>query len=158
MARTLTGLERSGTEGVRASSLKRAILRRDPTFNEADYGFRAFGELLRSLEASGAVALRPGGAAGDPEVTLPDRVGGEDEAFALLAEVVAQLQKRSGSPHLSGLKDRMRKRQPDFTEKRFGYATFLQFVKAAQARGIVAMDWDDAAEDYLVRIPTAAAK
>ncbi|MDQ1468195.1 MAG: hypothetical protein QOH10_2610 [Actinomycetota bacterium] len=155
VTRTLTGLERSGTEGVRASSLKRAILRRDPTFNEADYGFRAFGELLRSLEASGAVALRPGGAAGDPEVTLPDRVGGEDEAFTLLAEVVAQNEKRSGPPHLSGLKDRMRKREPDFTEKRFGYATFLQFAKAAQARGIIAMDWDDAAEDYLVRTPEA---
>ncbi|HEY5013537.1 MAG TPA: NYN domain-containing protein [Acidimicrobiia bacterium] len=158
VTRTLTGLERSGTEGARASSLKRAILRRDPTFNEADYGFRAFGELLRSLEASGAVALRPGGAAGDPEVTLPDRVGGEDEAFALLADVVAQLQKRSGRPHLSGLKDRMRKREPEFTEKRFGYATFLQFAKAAQSRGIIAMDWDDADEDYLVRTSDAAAE
>ncbi len=155
VTRTLTGLQRSGTEGVRASTLKRAILRRDPTFNEADHGFRAFGELLRSLESGGVVALRPGGAAGDPEVTLPDRVGGEDEALALLADVVAQLQKRSGSPHLSGLKDRMRKREPDFTEKRFGYATFLQFAKAAQARGIIAMDWDDAAEDYLVRTADA---
>jgi uncharacterized protein (TIGR00288 family) len=158
VTRTLTGLQRSGTEGVRASSLKRAILRRDPTFNEADYGFRAFGELLRSLEASGVVVLRPSGAAGDPEVTLPDRVGGEDEAFALLADVVAQAEKRSGPPHLSGLKDRMRKREPDFTEKRFGYATFLQFAKAAQARGIISMDWDDAAEDYLVRTPEAKAQ
>jgi uncharacterized protein (TIGR00288 family) len=158
VTRTLTGLERSSTEGVRASSLKRAILRRDPTFNEADYGFRAFGELLRSLEASGAVALRPGGAAGDPDVTLPDRVGGEDEALALLADVVSQLQKRSGRPQLSGLKDRMRKREPEFTEKRFGYATFLQFAKAAQARGIIAMDWDDTAEDYLVRAPDVAAE
>jgi uncharacterized protein (TIGR00288 family) len=153
VARTLGGLQRSGTEGVRASALKRAILRRDPTFNEADHGFRAFGELLRSLEASGVVALRPGGAQGDPEVTLPDRVGGEDEAFALLADVVGQLQKRSGSPHLSGLKDRMRKRETDFTEKRFGYSNFLQFAKAANARGIVALEWDDDADDYLVRVP-----
>jgi uncharacterized protein (TIGR00288 family) len=151
VARTLTGLQSSGAEGVRASALKRAILRRDPTFNEADHGFRAFGELLRSLEANGVVALRPGGAQGDPEVTLPDRVGGEDEAFALLADVVGQVQKRSGAPHLSGLKDRMRKREPEFTEKRFGYSNFLQFAKAANARGIVAMEWDDDAEDYSVR-------
>jgi uncharacterized protein (TIGR00288 family) len=153
VARTLSGLQRSGGEGVRASALKRAILRRDPTFNEADHGFRAFGELLRSLEANGVVALRPGGAQGDPEVTLPDRVGGEDEAFALLADVVSQVQKRSAPPHLSGLKDRMRKREADFTEKRFGYSNFLQFAKAANARGIVAMEWDDDADDYLVRIP-----
>jgi uncharacterized protein (TIGR00288 family) len=152
VARTLSGLQRSGTEGVRASALKRAILRRDPTFNEADFGFRAFGELLRSLEERGVVALRPGGAQGDPEVTLPDRVGGEDEAFALLADVVGQVQKRSTPPHLSGLKDRMRKREPDFTEKRFGYSNFLQFARAANARGIVALEWDADAEDYLVRV------
>ena len=30
---------------VLASSLKRALLRKDPTFSESDYGFRAFGEL-----------------------------------------------------------------------------------------------------------------
>jgi hypothetical protein len=104
------------------------------------------------------VALRAGGAPGDPEVTLPDRVGGEDEALALLADVVAQVEKRTGPPHLSGLKDRMRKREPEFTEKRFGYATFLQFAKAAQARGIVAMDWDGEAEDYLVSSPDPAAQ
>ena len=72
VTRTLTGLQRSGAdEGVRASSLKRAILRRDPTFNEADYGFRAFGELLRSLEASGAVALRPGARPAIPRSHFP---------------------------------------------------------------------------------------
>ena len=32
-----------------ASALKRTILRKDPTFSEADYGFRGFGELLRNL-------------------------------------------------------------------------------------------------------------
>ncbi len=153
VTRTLTGLQRSSAEGVRASSLKRAILRRDPTFNEADHGFRAFGELLRSLETGGIVSLRSGTNAGDPEVTLPERVGGEDEAFALLASVVSQVEKRSGPPPLSGLKDRMRKRDADFSEKRFGYSTFLQFAKAAQARGIVQMDWDDDADDYLLHIP-----
>ncbi len=50
VAQTLAGLERTAGGEVRASSLKRALLRKDPTFNEADYGFRAFGELLRHLE------------------------------------------------------------------------------------------------------------
>jgi len=31
---------------VLASTVKRALLRKDPTFSEAEYGFRAFGELL----------------------------------------------------------------------------------------------------------------
>jgi hypothetical protein len=55
--------------------------------------------------------------------------------------------------HLSGLKDEMRKRQPDFSEKRFGYAGFLQFVKAADARGYIDYEWSDEADGYLLTAP-----
>src|SRR5690606_39717825 len=58
---------------VTASTLKRTLLRKDPTFSEADYGFRAFGELLRHLAERNVVELSPGPAAGDPEVSLPER-------------------------------------------------------------------------------------
>ena len=44
IAQTLAGLQRSSGGAVRASSIKRALLRKDPTFSEDDYGFRAFGE------------------------------------------------------------------------------------------------------------------
>ena len=44
----------------------------------------------------------------------------------------------------------LRKRQPDFTEKLFGYAGFLQFCTAARARGFVDMEWDEEADDYLI--------
>ena len=46
IAQTVAGLEQSATGPVLASSVKRALLRKDPTFSEADHGFRAFGELL----------------------------------------------------------------------------------------------------------------
>ena len=54
-------------------------------------------------------------------------------------------------PHLSGLKTQVRKTQPDFSEKRFGYGGFLQFVRAARARGFVEMERDPDADDYIVR-------
>ena len=54
-----------------ASTVKRALLRKDPTFSEADYGFRAFGELLRHLAERNVVELSEGSAKGDPEVSLP---------------------------------------------------------------------------------------
>ena len=57
---------------------------------------------------------------------------------------------RSGPQHLSGLKNKLRRKQPDFSEKRFGYAGFLQFVTAARARGFVDMEWDDDADDYVI--------
>src|SRR5689334_9388936 len=46
VAQTLAGLQRSTDGPVLASRLKRAILRRDPTFAESDHGFRTFTELL----------------------------------------------------------------------------------------------------------------
>src|SRR5689334_3861221 len=46
VARTLAGLQRHTDGPVLASRLKRAILRKDPTFDESDHGFRSFTELL----------------------------------------------------------------------------------------------------------------
>jgi uncharacterized protein (TIGR00288 family) len=151
VTQTLSGLARSASGPVLASTLKRALLRKDPTFSETTYGFRAFSELLRHLEERGLVALSPGPGQGDPEVNLPDEVGDEQAAFALLRSVVERLTAKSGPPNLSGLKTQLRKVQPDFSEKKFGFGGFLQFCKAARARGLIEMDWDDAADDYVLR-------
>ena len=151
VTQTLSGLSRSAGGPVLASMLKRAILRKDPTFSETTYGFRGFSELLRHLEEQGLVALTPGPGQGDPEVSFPTEARDEQAAFALLRSVVDRLGARSGPLHLSGLKTQLRKVEPDFSEKRFGYGGFLQFCKAARARGLIEMDWDEAADDYVVR-------
>ncbi|HEV7524975.1 MAG TPA: NYN domain-containing protein, partial [Acidimicrobiia bacterium] len=151
VTQTLSGLSRSAGGPVLASMLKRAILRKDPTFSETTYGFRGFSELLRHLAERGLVALTPGPGQGDPEVSLPAEVGDEQAAFALLRKVVDQLTAKSGPPHLSGLKTQLRKVDPSFSEKAFGYGGFLQFVKAARSRELIEMEWDDAADDYIVR-------
>jgi uncharacterized LabA/DUF88 family protein len=149
IAQTLAGLERTTNGAVLASSIKRALLRKDPTFSEADYGFRAFGELMRHLADRNVVELTDGPAKGDPEVSLPAH-GGETEAFALLAGVVRDLEERGNPPFLSGLKNQVRKVQPGFSEKKFGYRGFLQFCKAAQTQGLIDLEWDPEAEDYAV--------
>jgi uncharacterized protein (TIGR00288 family) len=150
LTQTLSGLERSGSGPVLASNLKRAIIRKDPTFNEADYGFRAFGELLRHFEGKRVIELTAGPAKGDPEVSFPERSSTEEDAFELLHAVVADLERDSGPPPLSGLKDQLRRRQPGFSEKEFGFGGFLQFCKAARTRGIVSMSWNDDADDYVL--------
>lgn len=150
---TLAGLQRSSGEAVLASSLKRAVLRKDSTFSEADYGFRAFGELLRHLEEQAVIELAEGPARGDPLVQFPANGGEESKAFALLVSVVEDLQKRNGQPSLSGLKNQVRKRDSDFSEKKFGFGGFLQFCKAAVTRGLIELEWDESQSDYLVRIP-----
>ena len=151
VTQTLSGLERSSSGPVLASMLKRTILRKDPTFNEANFGFRGFGELLRNLADRGVVELTEGSAKGDPEVSFPTNADDEDAAFGLLRSTVERLAAKSGPPHLSGLKTQMRKEQADFSEKRFGYGGFLQFAKAARTRGFIEMDRDDDADDYVLR-------
>ena len=151
VTQTLSGLQRSTGGAVLSSSVKRAILRKDPTFSEADHGFRSFGELLRNLEQRDVIELSEGSAKGDPEINFPSTAGGEDQAFELLRTVVGEMESRNGAPILSGLKNRLRKRDPEFSEKTFGYGGFLQFVKAAKARGLVELGWDDDAEDYVVK-------
>ena len=145
VAQTLANLAASTNGAVKASALKRTLLRKDPTFSESDYGFRTFTEFLEFLSERGFVEL-PAGTAGDPEVALP-RQGSVDETFALVREVVSS----AGAPvQLSGLKNRLRKRRPDFSEKALGYRGFLQFCRAAADAGTVSLTWDDDAEDYLV--------
>lgn len=146
VAQTLADLQSSTSGAVTASALKRTLLRKDPTFSESDYGFRTFGEFLRFLADRGFVELATGPSAGDPEVSLPEQ-GDTDAAFALLRTVV---QESNGSAALSGLKNAVRKKRPDFSEKALGFRGFLQFAKAAEAGGAVSLAWDDDADDYLV--------
>ncbi|MGZ8631410.1 MAG: NYN domain-containing protein [Actinomycetota bacterium] len=153
IAQTVAGLERGTGGPVLASSVKRALLRKDPTFSEAEFGFRAFGELLRHLAERNVIELSEGSAKGDPEVSLPSQ-GGETEAFESLRDVVAALQRERGEPPvLSGLKNQVRKSEQGFSEKKFGYRGFLQFCKAAETHGLVALEWDPEAEDYVVSVP-----
>lgn len=159
VTRTLSGLQASSTDGVVLSSnLKRALLRKDPTFAEQDYGFRGFREMLRHLESHKVLVLTEGSAQGDPQVDFASRSTDVDEAFALLRRTVEELMKElGGDPPLSGLKDQVRKRQEGFSEKDFGYSGFLQFCKAAVARGVLQMDWEQDDEEYYLYVPEDAA-
>jgi hypothetical protein len=146
VAQTLADLQSSTSGPVTASALKRTLLRKDATFSESDYGFRTFGEFLRFLADRGFVELATGPSAGDPEVSLPEQ-GDTDAAFVLLRAVV---QESGGSAALSGLKNAVRKKRPDFSEKALGFRGFLQFAKAAETAGTVALAWDDDVDDYLI--------
>ncbi|MEX0836064.1 MAG: hypothetical protein WD010_08235, partial [Nitriliruptor sp.] len=138
-------------------NLKRALLRKDPTFSEQDVGFRGFRELLRHLEGAGVITLTEGSAPGDPEVELPSEGLGEDAAFALLRRTVKELMvELGGDPPLSGLKDQLRKREEGFSEKDLGYSGFLQFCKAAVTKNAVEMDWEEGDGEYYLYVEDEA--
>ena len=148
---TLAGMQGSH-EDVRASTLKRAILRIDPTFSESDHGFRGFTELLRHLADRRVVELV--GGKRDPEVDLVTGDGPAQVAFDLLVSVVVEAggggKGRKKGVAMSGLKTELRRRDEDFSERALGYSGFLQFCRAAAAKDLVTMAWDDNRGDYLL--------
>ncbi|MFF5173587.1 NYN domain-containing protein [Micromonospora sp. NPDC000089] len=152
VAQTVAGLQGSSSGEVTASTLKRTLLRKDPTFSESDYGFRAFGELLRHLAERTVIELTEGPAKGDPEVSLPEH-GDREVAFGLLRTVVQDLAGADGAVALSGLKNQLRRARPDFSEKKLGYRSFLQFCKAAATSGTVELRWSPEVDDYLLSPP-----
>jgi hypothetical protein len=48
----------------------------------------------------------------------------------------------------------VRKVEPGFSEKKFGYGGFLQFCRAAETHGVIGLAWDADTEDYLVTVRT----
>jgi uncharacterized protein (TIGR00288 family) len=154
VAQTVAGLQGSASGTVTASTLKRTLLRKDATFSEADYGFRAFGELLHHLAEQNVVELAEGPAKGDPEVSLPEH-GGREAAFGLLRSVVADLAGDEGAVALSGLKNQLRRVRPEFSEKKLGYRGFLQFCRAAANSGAIDLQWSPDADDYLLTAPAS---
>ncbi|GMQ93585.1 MAG: hypothetical protein BMS9Abin12_1064 [Acidimicrobiia bacterium] len=151
ITRTLSGLQRTADDEVRISQLKRALLRKDSTFAESDYGFRSFSELLRNLAEREKVQLDASSRTGDPVVSFPEDGRGEGEAFELLVATIKAM-KSSDPVALSGLKDEMRKADPNFSEKQYGYGGFLQFVKAASTKGVVEIDFDADSGAYSVSL------
>ncbi|MCG5463201.1 PIN domain-containing protein [Micromonospora sp. NPDC053740] len=153
VAQSVAGLQGSANGEVTASRLKRTLLRKDPTFSESDYGFRTFGELLRHLAERNVIELAEGPAKGDPEVSLPEH-GDREVAFGLLRGVVADLGSGGNPVALSGLKNQVRRARPDFSEKKLGYRSFLQFCKAAATAGVLELRWSPEADDYLLTTQT----
>ncbi len=149
VAQTVAGLARTTNGPVTASALKRTLLRKDPTFSEADFGFRAFGELLKHLDDRGVITLSDGPSSGDPVVELPGEADRE-VAFDLLRRVLDAEDPEGDGVPLSGLKDKLRHHESEFSEKALGYSSFLQFCKAADTEDVAELWWDDDQDGYLV--------
>ena len=126
---TLAGLEESTTGPVRGSALKRAVLRKDPTFSESDLGYRGFNGLLKGLAEQGYVSLE---GSGDPTVSIAGSKALE-EADQLLITVVGDAK----SVAYTGLKDALLKAERSFSEANLGFRNFGSFVQSAEARNLI---------------------
>ncbi len=74
-----------------------------------------------------------------------------DEAFDLVAEAIAGIQRENPDPQLASVvKTSMRRKQPDFSETELGYSSFARFLEAAQRGGHVSITRDTKSGGYRV--------
>jgi uncharacterized LabA/DUF88 family protein len=139
---TLAGLEESTSGPVRGSALKRAVLRKDPTFNESDHGFRSFGGLLKGLVDRGLVSLD---GSGDPIVSIAGS-GALEAADELLITVVRDAK----SIPYTGLKQALLKADKTFSQANLGFRNFGSFVRSAEARNLIKITGKD--DDRVVKL------
>ncbi len=78
----------------------------------------------------------------------------KSEAFTLLVQTLAGLQKDDPKPVLAGLvKQSMQRKAPAFDETDYGYAGYARFLEAAQAKELVSLSRAERAGGYAVDQP-----
>jgi uncharacterized LabA/DUF88 family protein len=81
----------------------------------------------------------------------------KEDAFTLLVETLAGLQKDDPHPVLAGLvKQSMQRKAPTFDESDYGYSGFARFLEAARAKRLVHLARAERAGGYHVEPPGAA--
>lgn len=71
LSEALDGVLQDASEPVLASLLKGAMLRKEPSFNEGDFGFSGFGRFLEAARQQGLVRLVPDARSGGYRVESP---------------------------------------------------------------------------------------
>lgn len=82
----------------------------------------------------------------------------KSDAYKLLVETLAGLQKDDPQPVLAGLvKQSMQRKVPTFDESDYGYSNFARFLEAARAKDLVGLDRAERAGGYQVDQPGTTA-
>ena len=75
VTQTVAALLRGGRDPIQASLVKDTIRRKQPSFNEADYGYRSFTELLEDAQSRKLIEMHEDPRSGTFLVTLPKPPG-----------------------------------------------------------------------------------
>lgn len=85
LVETLEGIQKDDPQAVLAGVIKQSMQRKDPTFNESDFGFSGFARFLEAARDKGLVGLARAERAGgykifDPRSTAPDEDTTDEES------------------------------------------------------------------------------
>lgn len=118
-------------EAPRAGQVKSAMIRLDPSFSEANFGFKRFTDFLRASDD--IVDIKRSG--NDFRVLLLEReeAGKEltlENARDLLVETINEMRAQGQTrPSATLIKTRILQKRNDFDERKLGYRHFAQFLR-----------------------------
>ncbi len=108
--------------------------------------FLYYDDLVRSAEKKKAPP-RPASARTPKEAKQDVK----QEAIDMLVAIVSSLEEDYDPVWGSLVKQTLRRVHPDFREERYGYQGFVELLKDAETRGLVALDYDQARGNYKIR-------
>jgi uncharacterized protein (TIGR00288 family) len=81
-----------------------------------------------------------------------DAADAGNEGVDMLVAIVTSLAQDYDPVWGSQVKQTLKRVHPDFREERYGYASFIELLKDAEARGLLALDYDQPRGNYKIRV------
>jgi uncharacterized protein (TIGR00288 family) len=82
----------------------------------------------------------------------PEKAGAPDAALERLVEIVRSLEQDYDPLWGSIVKQTLRRVDPGFSEAHYGYRSFGDLLQAAEAKGLIALDYDPSRGNFQVRL------
>jgi uncharacterized protein (TIGR00288 family) len=111
--------------------------------------FLYYDDLVQTEKKTKTRSRRTRGGKSEPKESKPDP---QHDAVDMLVAIVASLSQDYDPVWGSLVKQTMRRVHPDFREERFGYASFVEMLKDAEAKGLLVLDYDQARGNYKIRV------
>ena len=124
--------------------------------------FIFYDDLVREQKKRVSVAPRPAAGKAASEKAKPEGpkpAGDPDKAIELVVETVdALIAERGGSDTVWGsmVKQTIKRRQPQFSERFHGFRSFNALLEEAGKRGLLTLEWDEKSGGYKIKAAAAA--
>ncbi|RME07100.1 MAG: hypothetical protein D6812_00690, partial [Deltaproteobacteria bacterium] len=144
----INALQRENKEVIYGSMIKETILKKRPSFDEQNYGYKSFGKFLLEAQRRGLIHIKREGGKNFQVELLDDTEGEETTAqaspletpYELLANAILSQEGPKDVMHpMEEIRAEILRRNADFSERSTGYKSFKEFLEGAQQNGVVTL-------------------
>ncbi len=144
----INALQRENKEVIYGSMIKETILKKRPSFDEQNYGYKSFGKFLLEAQRRGLIHIKQEGGKNFQVELLDDTEGEEtvpqpsplETPYELLANAILSQEGPKDVMHpMEEIRAEILRRNAGFNERSTGYRSFKEFLEGAQQNGVVTL-------------------